>query len=452
MDAVASSRPAGPDRLDPLTDDPLLRALFPALATNVEWGLERTERALAALHDPHRAFRSLHVGGTNGKGSVTATLASACVRGGRRVGCYTSPHLCSFRERILVDGCPIDELVLRAYADEARDPIARFGLTFFEAATVLAFHTFAREGVEVAAVEVGLGGRLDATNVLTPEVSAVTNIGMDHMDYLGNTLAAIAREKAGIIKPGVPFVTGEGNPELLGLFAGQAHRAGTTMHVVDPTRLRDVVITRATTSFRLSTRAWGDLDVVTPLAGAHQAMNAAVAIEMLAHVSDELRPTRDALLEGVRRVRHHGRNEIRTLDGVTWLFDVAHNPAGIATLVDTLERLELPGPRVALIGVLADKEWRTMLPELLARVDTAVLTVPPSAPADRKWDVGAAAEALGAGHLGASERRPAVRAITDFGEALATAATHAGRGTVVVTGSVHTVGNAMRLLGVDPVG
>jgi len=450
VDAVAPKLAAGPDRLDPLTEDPLLRALFPALATGVEWGLERTERALAALDDPHRAFRAVHIGGTNGKGSVTATLASVFQRGAWRVGCYTSPHLCSFRERILVDGRAIDEARLVSYADETRETISRFGLTFFEAATVLAFHTFARERVEVAAVEVGLGGRLDATNVLAPEVSAVTNIAMDHMDYLGSTLAEIAGEKAGIIKARVPFVTGEGDPALLAVFENVAARVGAPMHVLSPECVRDVVTTRAATSFRLKTRAWGDLDVATPLAGAHQALNAAVAVEVLEHVPEDLRPTRTELLEGVRAVRHHGRNEMRLIDGRTWLFDVAHNPAGIASLADTLDRVALPRPRIALIGVLADKDWRTMLPPLLERVDGAVLTVPPSAPADRRWDPDAAAAALVGEALPGGRTGPHMRAIPDFSEALAGARARAGGGSVVVTGSVHTVGNAMRLLGVDP--
>jgi dihydrofolate synthase/folylpolyglutamate synthase len=444
VDAVAATSVAGPDRLDPLTEDPLLRALFPELATGVEWGLERTERALAALGDPHGTFRSVHVGGTNGKGSVTATLASVFRQEGRRVGCYTSPHLCSFLERILVDGRPIAEATLIGYAQEVREPISRFGLTFFEAATVLAFHAFARERVEVAAVEVGLGGRLDATNVLRPEVSIVTNISMDHSDYLGSTLAEIAREKAGIVKPGVPFVTGESDARLLGIFAEVARAVSSPMYVVGHERTRDVTLRPDRTRFQLSTRSWGDLDVVTPLSGQHQAVNTAVAVEALENLPAELKPGHRELLEGIRTVRHHGRNEIRRLGDRTWFFDVAHNPAGIASLADTLDRLVLPEPRVALVGVLADKDWATMLPPILARVDEAVLTVPPSAPADRRWDPEVAAQAL------AASSRARLRAVVDFAEALRAVGASAGQGTVIVTGSVHTVGNAMRLLGVDP--
>jgi dihydrofolate synthase/folylpolyglutamate synthase len=416
--------------------------LFPALATGVEWGLGRTERALATLGDPHRAFHSLHVGGTNGKGSVTATLASVCRHAGSRSGSYTSPHLRSFLERIIVDGHPVAEERLSVYADEARAAVSACGLTFFEAATVLAFHTFAREGVEMAAVEVGLGGRLDATNVLVPEVSGVTNIAMDHADYLGDTLADIAREKAGIVKPGVPFVTGETDPALLAIFADAAGGAGAPLRVVRPEDVRDVEVHPAGTTLRVRTDSWGDLELETPLVGAHQAANTAVAVAMLDVMPADLRPDAAAVRAGVASVRHHGRNEVRVIAGLTWLFDVAHNPAGILTLTDTIDRLALPRPLVALVGILGDKNWRAMLPPLLERADALVLAVPPSVPADRRWEPREVAGALtGAG-------RPVV-AFDDFREAVAEAGRRAGTGTVVVTGSVHTVGGAMRVLSVD---
>jgi dihydrofolate synthase/folylpolyglutamate synthase len=441
---VVDATRTGPDRLDPLGSDPLLWRLFPALATGVEWDLRRTERALAALGDPHRTFRSLHVGGTNGKGSVTATLASVMERAGHSVGAYTSPHLRSFLERILVDGRPVPQERLVAYADETREHITRERLTFFEAATVLAFHAFAREGVRVAAVEVGLGGRLDATNVLVPEVCGVTNIAMDHADYLGDTLADIAREKAGIAKRGVPFVTTETDPALLDVLGGVAASVGAPFHVVREDDVRDVRVRTDGTTFRMRTDAWGDLELATPLVGAHQARNAAVAVAMLDRLGDDLLPDARAVREGVAEVRHHGRNELRAIGGRTWLFDVAHNPAGIATLADTLDWLDLPRPRVALVGILADKDWRAMLPPLRARTDAMVLGVPPSAPRDRRWSPGDVAAALGPGG-------PPVVAVEDFADAVAEASRRAGSGTVVVTGSVHTVGGAMKALGVDPI-
>jgi dihydrofolate synthase / folylpolyglutamate synthase len=202
------------------------------------------------------------------------------------------------------------------------------------------------------------------------------------------------------------------------------------------------VVDRDRTSFRIDTRAWGELEVVTPLPGRHQATNAALAVAACEHLAGDLRPSREALLEGIRTVRHLGRDQIVVRDGCTWLFDVAHNPAGVASLADTLDRLGLPGPRVALVGILGDKDWRSMLPPILARCDGAVLTQPPTAPLDRRWSPAEAALV--------ATTMPAPEVVEDFRAALERAASLADGGTVVVTGSVHTVGGAMRLLGVSP--
>lgn len=406
------------------------------------------------LGDPHGTYATLHVGGTNGKGSVTATLASVLRTAGRRAGCYLSPHLVSFPERMRVDGEPLSAEALKEYAAEAREAVTACGLTFFEAVTVLALHAFAREGVEVAALEVGLGGRLDSTNVVTPEVSALTNVAMDHADYLGDALSAIAGEKAGIIKPGVPFVTTETDGEVLALFRRTAEEVGAPMRALSPDALEDVEVGTGGTSFRLATDTWGVLDVTTPLVGRHQASNAALAVAVCEALSDELRPEADALLRGVAAVSYRGRDEITSLDGRTWLFDVAHNPAGVASLVDTLERLTLPRPLVALVGILGDKDWRTMLPPLLERCAHVVATQSPTAPPERRWSLDEVATwAAGAGAGGIGTRwASGPRVVEDFGAALDGAAEAAGTGTVVVTGSVHTVGDAMKRLGVAPLG
>lgn len=416
--------------------------LFPPLAVGVQWGLDRTTRALEALGDPHLAYATIHVGGTNGKGSVTSTVAAILEADGHRTGCYTSPHLCSFRERMLVDREPLPEATLLRYAEEVREPVMRFGLTFFEAVTVLAMHVFAREGVEVAVMEVGLGGRLDSTNVVRPEVSAVTNVAMDHADYLGDTLLEIAGEKAGIMKAGVPFVTAERSPEILDLFRSLARDAGAPLTIIEPPAPESVELTFDHTAFEAETRSWGRLSVWTPLVGLHQATNAALVLEMLEHLPEGLRPSAEAIREGMASVVHHGRDEIVVIDGVTWLFDVAHNTAGVLSLVDTIDRLELPRPIVALVGVLGDKDWRTMLPALLSRAEGAYLTQPTSAPPERRWDPVAAADEV--------DTLTVVRVVEDFAQAVDRARNRAGSGTVVVTGSVHTVGSAMRLLDLDP--
>lgn len=442
MERLTAPLPLAPERLDRPFSDPLVGRLFPPLATGVHWGLERTERALEALGDPHRGYATVHVGGTNGKGSVASTAASVLSRAGHRTGCYTSPHLCSFRERILVDGRPLAEEALLGYADDVRDAIVRFGLTFFEAVTVLAMHAFREEGVEIAVMEVGLGGRLDATNVIRPEVTAVTNVAMDHADFLGDTLEQIAREKAGIMKPGVPFVTAEAGPDIRKLLRRLAVERGVPFVVAEPPDADTVEIADDHTSLLLRTERWGPLELTTPLVGLHQASNAALTVRILEQLGDPWRPTAREVVEGVAAVVYHGRDEVEHIEGRTWLFDVAHNTAGILSLVDTIDRLELPRPLVALIGVLGDKDWHSMLPPLLSRVDAAFLTQPPSAPEERRWNPIEAADQV--------DELTVVRVVEDFVAALEHAAERAGQGTVVVTGSVHTVGSAMPLLGLDP--
>jgi dihydrofolate synthase/folylpolyglutamate synthase len=383
------------------------------------------------------------VGGTNGKGSVAATLAAVLEEEGFRTGCFTSPHLCSLRERMVVGRAALSEETLLERAAEIEDVVVRYGLTFFEAVTVLGLHAFAREEVDIAVAEVGLGGRLDATNVLEPLVSAVTNVAMDHSDYLGDTLSAIAAEKSGIIKAGTPFVTAETDPELLEVFSRIARERGAPMVTLDPaSAVEDLEIAVDHTAFTLGTQAWGTLRLRTPLVGRHQATNSALALEMLEHLPDGMRPGRRAVVHGLEGVVHPGRDQVETIGGQTWLFDVAHNTAGIHSLVDTVDRLGLPRPLVALVGVLGDKDWRSMLPPLFSRTDYAILTQPPSAPPERRWDAVVAADAVA--HI------CPMRVEADFLRALGRAREEAGGGTVVVTGSVHTVGSALKALGREP--
>jgi dihydrofolate synthase/folylpolyglutamate synthase len=194
-----------------LSYDEALEFLFPR-TTTIKFGLATTRALLKALGDPHRLLPAIHIGGTNGKGSVSTLVAEALREAGWRVALYTSPHLVSFRERIRVDGSPISEAAVAMWTTTLRPLILERRATFFEASTAIAFADFAARGAEIAVVEVGLGGRLDSTNVVHPLVSGVTKIERDHMKYLGDTLERIACEKAGIAKPGAPFVIGARSP------------------------------------------------------------------------------------------------------------------------------------------------------------------------------------------------------------------------------------------------
>jgi dihydrofolate synthase/folylpolyglutamate synthase len=423
--------------------DDLAEWLSARTTGGIRWGLERTEELLAGADDPHRRFRSVHVGGTNGKGSVAALCESAlrADAAGRRVGLYTSPHLVSFAERIRIDGRPAPDEAIVAAAERLLPAIERTGATFFEATTAIAFLCFADAGVEVAVVEVGLGGRLDSTNVITPLATAVTNVALDHTQYLGESLEAIGREKAGIFKPGVPALTGEADPAVLEVLRRRAAEAGAPFSALEErVRAVDVETGLAGTRVSFDSAAWGRRELAVPLAGAHQGRNAVLAAELLSLLPAPLRPAWEAVERGFEGVRWPGRLQVEVLRGTTWLFDVAHNPAGVAVLVEALDGLDLPRPLVLLTGILADKEWGGMLGPLLARADAAILTTPPTAPPSRRWDPAAAAR-WAADELGASPR-----VVEDFDAALSRATTLAPHGTILVTGSVHTVGDALAAL------
>lgn len=444
MSPAGSRSLDSPHRLDVPGSDPLAARLFPPLPREAEWELGRVERLLSEAGDPQLAYPSLHVGGTNGKGSVAALLSSVLRRRGLRVGLYTSPHLVRFRERYAVDGRPAAEDELLKAAASLRGGIVSHGLTFFEAATVLAFELFRREGVEAAVVEVGLGGRLDATNVLRPEVAAVTNVALDHAEYLGADLSAIAREKAAIAKPGVPFVTTETDPRVLEVLRSVAEERGAEFHAVDPARELEGVETGPDgTAFEVGTEAWGRVRVRVPLAGRHQAVNGLLALRVLERTGSRLRPEADELLDGLAAVRWPGRFQVVGARGRTWVLDVAHNPAGVRTLAGALDELDPPRPRIVLVGILGDKDWKAMLPPLFAGADAAILTQPPAAPEHRRWDPEAA--------LAEVEAPPRTEIVPDFGRALDRAVRGSGpEGTVVVTGSHYTVGAALRALGRAP--
>ena len=405
-----------------------LAFLYPR-TTTIKFGLETTRALLAELGDPHLVMPAIHIGGTNGKGSVAALVAAALGEAGLRVGLYTSPHLVSFRERMLVGDVPVSEAAIAMWTGRLRPLILEREATFFEATTAIAFADFAARGAEVAVVEVGLGGRLDSTNVVRPMVSAVTRIARDHTKYLGDSLEEIAREKAGIAKPGAPIVIGETDP---GLVAALAAGARSAVQELEPGARADVRIIPAD-------RTWnGPLG----LAGPHQRRNAAVAAAVLEALPAPYRPAADAVARAFAVTRVPGRLDRRGI----WLFDVAHNPDGVRALVAALRADPPPRPLHALVSILGDKEWPEMLVELDQVVDRGFLTLAPTA-AGRGWDT----EWLG--RWLADPTRPPARAdwvmSPDFAGTVQRA--REGAGTVLVTGSFHTVGDVMSLLGLQPI-
>jgi len=411
-----------------LTYDDALAYLFPR-TTSIKFGLETTEALLAEVGDPHRVVPAVHVGGTNGKGSVATLVAGALVEAGWRVGLYTSPHLVSFRERIRVDGVPIGEAAVAMWTERLRPCIEERGATFFEATTAMAFADFAARGAEIAVVEVGLGGRLDSTNVVTPLASAVTKIALDHVKYLGDTLEDIAREKAGIAKPGVPFVIGETDAGLVEVLQREARAAVASR---DPEGRADLRVLPAG-------YLWpGPLG----LAGPHQRRNAGVAYALLMALPERWRPSTAQVERAFAATRVPGRLDRQG----RWLFDVAHNPDGMRALVAALRAAPPPEPVQALVSILGDKAWPEMLVLLDEVIDRGILTQAPTT-LGRGWDLEWLRRWL------ADPDRPPARArwtlVPEFREALAEV--QQGAGTALVTGSFHTVGDAMEALGMGPV-
>jgi dihydrofolate synthase/folylpolyglutamate synthase len=409
-----------------LTYDEALDFLFPR-TTTIKFGLSTTRALLKSLGNPHEVVPSIHIGGTNGKGSVCTLVAAAMREAGWRVGLYTSPHLISFRERIQVDGVPIAEEAVAMWTGRLLPAILERKATFFEATTALAFADFAARGAEVAVVEVGLGGRLDSTNVVHPLVSGVTKIQRDHMKYLGESLELIACEKAGIAKPGIPFVIGETDPHLVEVLRREARRA----------------VARA------KSRGKPDIRVLPPeyewcgplsLAGPHQRRNAAVAHGILSALPVPYRPTGEQLERAFGSTRVAGRLDRRG----RWLFDVAHNPDGMRSLVTALGVMRPARPVHALVSILGDKEWPEMLVQLDQIIDRGFLTIAPTAAA-RGWDIEWLRRWL------RDPSRPPAHAewmlIPDFKEAIARV--EEGAGTMLITGSFHTVGDVMTALGMD---
>ena len=322
--------------------------------------LESVREALARLGSPQQTFAALHVAGTNGKGSTAAFAHAVLSRQGLRVGLFTSPHLNDFRERIRVGEEWISQDAVVALAEEVRASLrgSAVELTFFELTTVMAFLHFARTPVDAAVVEVGLGGRLDATNVLVPRATAVTTIGFDHERYLGSTLAAIAAEKGGIFKPAVPAVVGRVGDEARQMLEATATARGSPLRLYG----RDFRAEPAALGFDYHGRR--TIRAIRPgLAGRFQVDNAATALAALEEGGWLATIADDRVCAGIAGVQWPGRLEI-VRERPRVILDGAHNPAGVEALVRALPDL-VESRRIHLVfGVLADKRWPEMAERL----------------------------------------------------------------------------------------
>ena len=351
-----------------------LDRLFARTAMGVKPGLGATRELLAALGDPQERFLSVHVAGTNGKGSVCALLERALREMGPRTGLYTSPHLVRVHERVRIQGDEVSDDLLHHCLDrvEAVEASLSRPPTFFETLTAVGFLAFAESGVQVAVLETGLGGRLDCTNVVTPLVSVITRVDMDHARFLGNTLEAVAGEKAGIIKPGRPAVLGAQALEAEAVLRERADRAGAPLRLAP---LEVTVANRRQTlagqSFALSTPDADYGRVRIPLLGGFQVENAMTALTALECVADELRMRVEppVLKRAWADVSWRARGEVLCTDPPV-LLDVAHNPGGAASLAALLQ--EVMGRKAKGTFVLAslrDKDLSAILRELAPHME-----------------------------------------------------------------------------------
>jgi dihydrofolate synthase / folylpolyglutamate synthase len=393
-----------------------------------ELGLEKTLKLADLAGNPHRQLRFIHVAGTNGKGSTCAILESIYRAAGLRVGLFTSPHLVSFRERIQVNRQLIGESDVARLVKELRRLLEKFPEghrpTFFETITVMALQYFAERECDLVVWETGLGGRLDATNIVMPVASVITNIQYDHQNWLGETLSSIAAEKAGIIKPGIPVLTAAAEPETLLVIEKTANEQNAPLTKVEPAS--QLFAAGQTRDF--------------PLLGEHQQTNAALAIATVQVLQKQFPVSEAALQTGVAGVNWAGRLQLVSRpSGQKILLDGAHNVAGAEALAGALKSGFPSAECTLVLGILRDKDWPRMC-EVLAPLARRVIVVPVQN--ERTATASELAEVC-------KRTQPAAEVIAhaSLSEALAETA---GDSLVVIAGSLYLIGEAMELLKLSP--
>jgi len=391
-------------------------------------GLSNTFELAALAANPHHKLRFIHVAGTNGKGSTCAMLESIYRAAGLRVGLFTSPHLVGFSERIQINRQLINAAEIIRLVSEMQPLLTQFPAeqhpTFFEVITVMALRYFAEQDCDLVVWETGLGGRLDATNIVTPLASVITNIQYDHQEWLGETLASIAAEKAGIIKPGVPVITATDEPEALQVIESRARQQNAPLTAVKRSEIHQPPLSK----------------IELPLLGEHQKLNAALAIATVRSLTGQIPVREGAIRVGLSDVRWPGRLQLITRPpGQTILLDGAHNVPGAETLAAALQENFPSNERSLILGILQDKDWPAMC-HILAPLARRVFLAPVSS------------ERTTSPH----ELQPACRQASPAAEivvcnSLAEALDRSQHDPfVVITGSLYLVGEALELLRRDP--
>ncbi|HXI12747.1 MAG TPA: folylpolyglutamate synthase/dihydrofolate synthase family protein [Thermoanaerobaculia bacterium] len=406
-------------------------------ASGIRPGLSRVRSLLRHAGNPHRQYPSLIVAGTNGKGSVSANLASILSASGYKVGLYTSPHLVELRERWLIGGVPVGMATLIDAIVELERCAARAGFapTYFEALTVVAFILFARTNCDAVVLEVGMGGRLDATNVVKPVASVITPISLDHTEFLGDTVTKVAREKAGVIHPGSVVLTSNSSREIVDVLRRKALKVKAPFHLAsEQTSVSDLSLAEGRTAFRLVT-AHASYAISSALAGAHQVSNLTLAVRTAEELASRFdRITVASITRGIEETKWRGRFERFAIAGRSIFVDGAHNVSAAEAIVPSIEQLVVR-PRTLVFGIMADKDVESVARILFPHFDRLILTIPYAPRAASLEDLTAIAGSMGIS--ASSEENPDEA----FEVALA-----GGSGSIVICGSLYLAGAAIAFL------
>ncbi len=341
----------------------LLDYLYKLQRLGIKVGLNHTFELLQRCGNPQNQFQSIHIAGTNGKGSTSAIISSILMEAGLKVGLYTSPHLIRFNERIRVNGKPISDSKIVEFVDEHRSDIDDIESTFFETTTAMAFRYFANKNVDIAVVETGLGGRLDSTNILTPDLTVITPISLDHRDILGKNILDISKEKAGIIKNNIPLVLAPQDNAVFSQLLKIAGDLDSDVAIVDPPT--KVTLSKSGTAFIKN-----GLSFKTPMIGRHQAINNSVAIEAVQIFMPEIQ--KEVIDIGIQKVKWPGRLQRMSIEKPIY-YDVSHNAHGIQMTLQALHDIFSQKP-IGILVMKGDKEVDLVAAAIKNKFDQLIIS------------------------------------------------------------------------------
>jgi len=351
----------------------LINELYKRRTKGIKLGLERVFSVLEKFDNPQNLFKSIHIAGTNGKGSTSKIIYNLLRAHGLNTGLFTSPHLTRFTERIIINDREIsEEEVLRLI--KKIKPVGE-ELTFFEFITVMAFLYFVETGIEYAVLETGMGGRLDATNVVIPELSVITTIGLDHQEFLGSDIKSIAKEKSGIIKKGIPVVSSKQVLEAEEVIIKKSEELGSELFIYGKdfsAQLKSMTLDGITFTFHSSALSLKTSDLFLPLIGLHQLENVAVAMKAFMTIYPDWNV--NCIIEGLKNVNMPGRLEVISKEPLV-IFDIAHNPQAAQTLIKSLQTITDKKP-VLLFGIMRDKDVRGFIKSFENYASKVIFTVP----------------------------------------------------------------------------